>query len=126
MKPLDQLREKHIRSRNSGRLAAVREKTMREVPGGAMASDQFCRQHDLTIDFCENAPDLEFYVIDYITRMMEDANLTARICPIHIDGRFADTAKVCRPAVAFSQFHRVPAWCNCVGFVELTQHFSEP
>ncbi|EJL94270.1 hypothetical protein PMI16_00312 [Herbaspirillum sp. CF444] len=93
MKPLSQLPEQHIRSRNSGRLA-VREKTMHEVPGCTIASKQFCRRYDLAIDFCENLPVFEFYVIDYISRMMEDADMTARISLSHVSGRCGNAGKI--------------------------------
>ena len=88
------LLEEDTRRRNSARLAAVREKILREVPGCAVASDQFCRQYDLAIDFCEDVPPLELDVIDCIVRIMENAGMTAKISSIHVNGWFGDYDKL--------------------------------
>ncbi|AKZ63796.1 HAD family hydrolase [Herbaspirillum hiltneri N3] len=88
------LLEEDIRRENTARLAAVREKILREVPGCAVASDQFCRQYDLAIDFCEDVPSLELDVIDCIVRIMEEAGMTAKISSIHVNGWFGDYDKL--------------------------------
>ncbi|WP_034291824.1 HAD-IIB family hydrolase [Herbaspirillum sp. RV1423] len=93
------LRTRHLfneemRRNNVARLAAVREKILREVPGCALASDQFCRQYDLAIDFCEDVPLLELDVIDYIVRIMENAGMSAKISSIHVNGWFGDYDKL--------------------------------
>lgn len=88
------LLEDNIRRGNTARLAAVREKILSEVPGCAIASDQFCRQYDLAIDFCEDVPSLELDVIDCIVRIMEEAGMTAKISSIHVNGWFGDYDKL--------------------------------
>lgn len=86
--------EENIRRDNAARLVAVREQILREVPGCAVASDQFCRQYDLAIDFCEDVPALELDVIDCIVQIMEDAGMTAKISSIHVNGWFGDYDKL--------------------------------
>src|SRR5215470_490484 len=44
------------RAEGRRRLAAVRARVLREVPGTAVASDQPYRAADLAIDFCEDVP----------------------------------------------------------------------
>jgi hypothetical protein len=41
---------------NRERLNAVAKQVLLEVPGTALASDQFCRLYDVAIDFCEDVP----------------------------------------------------------------------
>lgn len=67
-------------------LAAVREQVLREVPGCAVASDQFCRLYDLAIDFCEDVPPLPAAAVDRIVALMQAAGLTAKVSSIHVNG----------------------------------------
>ena len=46
------------RAANREKMAAVRERILREVPGCALASDQLYREADLAIDYCEDVPRL--------------------------------------------------------------------
>lgn len=66
------------RSANSAKLDSVRATILREVPGCAVASDQFCRQYDLAIDFCEDVPALPVSAVERIVSLMEQAGMTAR------------------------------------------------
>ena len=66
------------RQTNTERLAAVRDTILREVPGCAVASDQFCRLYDLAIDFCEDVPALADADVDRIVALMEAAGMTAK------------------------------------------------
>jgi HAD superfamily hydrolase (TIGR01484 family) len=93
------LKHRHLlgeteRAANTGRLAAVRETILREVPGCAVASDQFCRLYDLAIDFCEDVPALPQSAIDRIVRLMEDAGMTAKVSSIHVNGWFGQYDKL--------------------------------
>jgi len=81
------------------RLAAVRDRVLREVPGCAPASDQFCRLHDLAIDFCEDVAPLPDADIDRIAALMREAGMTAKVSSIHVNGWFGawnklDTARL--------------------------------
>lgn len=70
----------------AARLDAVREQVLREVPGCALASDQFCRLYDLAIDFCEDVPPLPREAVDHIVALMQAAGLTAKVSSIHVNG----------------------------------------
>lgn len=73
---------------HAAKLAKVRDAILREVPGCAVASDQFCRLYDLAIDFCEDVPALPNSAIDRIVALMEQAGMTARVSSIHVNGWF--------------------------------------
>ncbi len=98
------LRTRHLqddaqRRDNAQRLAQVREQVLREVPGCAVASDQFCRLYDLAIDFCEDVPPLPPAAVDRIVALMQAAGMTAKVSSIHVNGWFGqwnklDTAKL--------------------------------
>jgi len=93
------LRTRHLlepagRAANAGRMAAVRERILREVPGCAPASDQFCRLYDLAIDFCEDVPPLPPAQVQRIVDLMEQAGMTAKISSIHVNGWFGDYDKL--------------------------------
>ncbi len=76
------------------RLATVRERVLREVPGCAVASDQFCRLYDLAIDFCEDVPRLPDADIDRIVALMQAAGMTAKVSSIHVNGWFGSWNKL--------------------------------
>ena len=82
------------RAVNAARMDAVRAQILREVPGCALASDQFCRQYDLAIDFCEDVAALPLAQVDRIVALMESAGMTARISSIHVNGWFGDYDKL--------------------------------
>jgi len=93
------LRTRHLldearRGANAARMAEVRERILREVPGCAPASDQFCRQYDLAIDFCEDVPALPPEAVQRIVGIMEEAGMTAKISSIHVNGWFGDYDKL--------------------------------
>jgi hypothetical protein len=93
------LRTRHLldegaRAVHAQRLAAVRERILREVPGCALASDQFCRLYDLAIDFCEDVPPLPPEGIDRIVALMEAEGMTAKVSSIHVNGWFGDHDKL--------------------------------
>ena len=93
------LKHRHLlgeaeRAANTGKLAAVRETILREVPGCAVASDQFCRLYDLAIDFCEDVPALPQSAVDRIVTLMEQAGMTAKVSSIHVNGWFGEYDKL--------------------------------
>lgn len=95
----NKLRTRHLfdektRTNNTARLAQVRDKILQDVPGCAVASDQFCRQYDLAIDFCEDVPPMDDAAVDRIVQIMEDAGMTAKISSIHVNGWFGDYDKL--------------------------------
>ena len=76
------------------RLAQVQARILREVPGCAVASDQFCRLYDLAIDFCEDVPALPASAVDRIAALMQEAGMTAKVSSIHVNGWFGDWDKL--------------------------------
>jgi HAD superfamily hydrolase (TIGR01484 family) len=93
------LRTRHVldeaeRRAAAARLDAVRERVLREVPGCALASDQFCRLYDLAIDFCEDVPALPPAAVDRIVALMREAGMTAKVSSIHVNGWFGTWDKL--------------------------------
>jgi HAD superfamily hydrolase (TIGR01484 family) len=80
--------EEAVRATNAARMAEVRATILREVPGCALASDQFCRLYDLAIDFCEDVPPLTAGAVQRIVDLMEGAGMTAKVSSIHVNGWF--------------------------------------
>ena len=76
--------------REEGRrkLAQLREKILREVPGAGIASDQPYRLADLAIDFREDVTPLDRRSIERIVALFEAAGATAKISSIHVNGWF--------------------------------------
>jgi HAD superfamily hydrolase (TIGR01484 family) len=83
-----------VREANTARMAAVRQTILREVPGCAIASDQFCRLYDLAIDFCEDVPPLPASSVRRIVDLMERAGMTAKVSSIHVNGWFGQYDKL--------------------------------
>jgi hypothetical protein len=82
------------RAANTTKLATVRETILHEVPGCAVASDQFCRLYDLAIDFCEDVPALPQSAIDSIVALMQQAGMSAKVSSIHVNGWFGQYDKL--------------------------------
>jgi HAD superfamily hydrolase (TIGR01484 family) len=76
------------------RLAQVQARILAEVPGCAVASDQFCRLYDLAIDFCEDVPALPTSAVDRIAALMQEAGMTAKVSSIHVNGWLGDWDKL--------------------------------
>jgi HAD superfamily hydrolase (TIGR01484 family) len=73
---------------NAQRVRAVAAEVLQRVPGTALASDQFCRLHDLAIDYCEDVPRVSDEGVRDIVRIMEAAGMTAKVSSIHVNGWF--------------------------------------
>jgi len=76
------------------RLALVQARILAQVPGCAVASDQFCRLYDLAIDFCEDVPALPASAVDRIAALMQEAGMTAKVSSIHVNGWWGDWDKL--------------------------------
>ena len=101
------LRARHLlddagRADFARRLAAVRERVLREVPGCATASDQFCRLYDLAIDFREDVAPLPRADVDRIVALMEAEGLTAKVSSIHVNGWFGGYDKLTTTRALFA------------------------
>lgn len=76
------------------RLQGIAQRILQEVPGCALASDQFCRWYDLAIDVCEDVPALPAPAIDRIVALMREAGMTAKVSSIHVNGWLGDWDKL--------------------------------
>ena len=82
------------RAHRRRRLDELAQRILAEVPGCALASDQFCRIADIAIDFCEDVPPLSPAAIDRIVQLMQAAGLVAKISSIHVNGWFGEYDKL--------------------------------
>jgi HAD superfamily hydrolase (TIGR01484 family) len=82
------------RAANREKMIAVRERILRDVPACALASDQFYREADLAIDYCEDVPRLPFVEVDRIVTLMRASGMTAKTSSIHVNGWFGDYDKL--------------------------------
>jgi len=82
------------RARNRGRLQAIGERILAQVPGCALASDQPYRETDLAIDYCEDVPELPLEAAQRIASLMRAQGLSAKISSIHVNGWFGTYDKL--------------------------------
>jgi HAD superfamily hydrolase (TIGR01484 family) len=91
------------RNTNALKLQEVKARVLAEVPGCAVASDQFCRLYDLAIDFCEDVPALPEAAVRRIVQLMEEAGMTAKVSSIHVNGWFGTYDKLTMAAMLMSE-----------------------
>jgi hypothetical protein len=85
------------------RLDRIRKRVLAEVPGSAVASDQFYREADLAIDFCEDVPRLPPEAIDRIVDIFRTEGATAKVSSIHVNGWFGDYDKLTMTRILLSE-----------------------
>jgi HAD superfamily hydrolase (TIGR01484 family) len=76
------------------RLGAIRDEILAKVPGAGIASDQFCREYDLAVDYCEDVPPLDREQVRRIVAVFESHGATAKVSSIHVNGWFGDFNKL--------------------------------
>jgi HAD superfamily hydrolase (TIGR01484 family) len=83
---------------NRKKLEAIRSDVLREVPGCAIASDQFSRLMDLAVDFAEDVGPLPESDIDKIVAVFKRHGAQAKVSSIHVNGWFGsyDKLSMCR------------------------------
>lgn len=86
--------DQEVQNKNRGKLDLLEKKILKEVPGSAIASDQFCRLMDLAIDFCEDVPPLPKTSVQKIVSIFEDAGAEAKVSSIHVNGWFGKYDKL--------------------------------
>lgn len=79
---------------SQSQLEAIKKQVLTDVPGSAVASDQFCRLADLAIDFCEDVPALPKKQVDKIVEIFKTHGAQAKISSIHVNGWFGDFNKL--------------------------------
>jgi hypothetical protein len=82
------------RTQNARRLEELGRKIVIEVPGAAISTDQFCREADLAIDYCEDVPKLATSDVTHIVKLFEEAGAHAKVSSIHVNGWFGDYDKL--------------------------------
>lgn len=82
------------RKRDRRRLEAIGERILREVPGCALASDQYYRETDLAIDYCEDVSPLSDAEIARIVAVMRAEGMSAKVSSIHVNGWFGTYDKL--------------------------------
>ena len=82
------------RAAHKAGLARVRERVLAEVPGCAIASDQFCREADLAVDFREDVAPLPVEAAQSIKAIFESEGGVAKVSSIHVNGWFGDYDKL--------------------------------
>ena len=83
-----------LRRQDRRALRQIRREVLATVPGCAVASDQFCRQFDLAIDFAEDVGPLNKIDIQKIVATFGRHGATAKVSDIHVNGWFGDHDKV--------------------------------
>lgn len=87
-------RSRQERLQDRARLREIRRQVLREVPGCAVASDQFSRLFDLAIDFAEDVPILSKDKIQRIVAIFEEHGAVAKVSNIHVNGWFGNHNKI--------------------------------
>lgn len=87
-------RPRDLRRGDRLKLREIRREVLAEIPGCAIASDQFCRQFDLAVDFAEDVKPLSDSEIDRIVAVFKKHGATAKVSNIHVNGWFGDHDKI--------------------------------
>lgn len=82
------------RTSNQNKLIQVQADILKNVPGSAVSSDQFCRAVDLAIDFCEDVPALQAKDIEKIVQIFKSHGAEAKVSSIHVNGWFGQHDKL--------------------------------
>lgn len=93
-----------VRAADRARLAELARTIPAAVPGSAVATDQFCREADLAIDFREDVTPLPWDAVDRIVALFEAAGATAKYSTAHVNGWFGDWDKLAMTRIFFAEF----------------------
>jgi HAD superfamily hydrolase (TIGR01484 family) len=83
-----------VRAEKRQRLGRIKEEILVSVPGSAIASDQFYRETDLAIDYCEDVRPLDRQAVDRICGVFEKHGARYKVSSIHVNGWFGDYDKL--------------------------------
>ncbi len=86
--------DEETRLQNRVKLDTLAAEILNQVPGAALASDQFSRLMDVAIDFCEDVPPLSKSDVEKIVKLFEKAGATAKISSIHVNAWFGNYDKL--------------------------------
>lgn len=85
--------DENQRQENQIKLEKIQKEVLQNVPGAAVASDQFTRLFDLAIDFCEDVPALTEDDVKKIVSVFQKHGATAKVSSIHVNGWFGNYNK---------------------------------
>lgn len=88
------------------KLAMVKQKILTAIPGCVVSADQIYREADLAIDFAEDVPLLPRADIEAIVEIFEEANATAKISSIHVNGWFGEYDKLTMTKILFKEIFK--------------------
>ncbi len=83
-----------LRPEHQKKLELIKSDVLKQVPGAGVASDQFCRQIDLAIDFSEDVPALSKKDVQKIVAIFKSHGAQAKVSSIHVNGWFGDHDKL--------------------------------
>lgn len=83
-----------IQIENRKKLDIIEKQVLAQIPGSAIASDQFTRLMDLAIDFCEDVPALPKESVQKIVQIFLEHGATAKVSSIHVNGWFGNYDKL--------------------------------
>jgi len=89
------------RQENRQKLTKLKHDILEKVPGSGVSADQFYREADLAIDFCEDVPLLTQDAVDRIVGIFEAAGAQAKISSIHVNGWFGHYDKLAMAKLFF-------------------------
>ncbi len=87
-------RSRAQRREDRANLRLIRQEVLEQVPGAAIASDQFARLFDLAVDFAEDVSPLSSAKIEKIVGIFHRHGATAKVSNIHVNGWFGDYTKL--------------------------------
>lgn len=91
------------RRRDAARLADLRLRILREVPGCAISADQNYREADLAVDFCEDVAPLPMEAVRRIQALFEQDGAQAKISSIHVNGWYGGYDKLSMTRILFRE-----------------------
>lgn len=86
--------DEKTQTENRKKLNLIEAEVLKNVPGCALASDQFCRLMDLAIDFCEDVQALSKSDVQKIVEIFTNHGAQAKVSSIHVNGWFGSYDKL--------------------------------
>ena len=86
--------DESTRLENQQKLQSIKQEVLSQVPGSAIASDQFTRLFDLAVDFCEDVPQLPKKSVEQIVSIFKKHGAIAKVSSIHVNGWFGNYDKL--------------------------------
>ena len=73
------------------------------MPDAGISADQFYRETDLAVDYCEDIAPLPLEKVQEIERMFEEAGAVAKTSSIHVNGWFGNYDKLTMTRYLFEE-----------------------